>query len=100
MELCEWIETRTSDNANPFKGANISTTANATTYDSKFTDIMYHIKEVGKRNKIHGSIAVFLYFYIYLSVIIKSSKNVDFILNLGTFRFADYNYFFYNHLNL
>ncbi|GIM53771.1 DNA adenine methylase [Capnocytophaga cynodegmi] len=44
VELCEWIETRTSDNANPFKGANVSTTANVTTYNSKFTDIMYHIK--------------------------------------------------------
>lgn len=44
VELCEWLETRTSDNANPFKGANISTTANAPSHNTKFTDIMYHIK--------------------------------------------------------
>lgn len=44
VELCEWIETRTADNANPFKGANVSTTANAPSYNTKFTDIMYHIK--------------------------------------------------------
>ncbi|MFJ1323601.1 DNA adenine methylase [Capnocytophaga canis] len=44
VELCEWLETRTSDNANPFKGANISTTANAPSGNTKFTDVMYHIK--------------------------------------------------------
>ena len=44
VELCEWIETRTADNANPFRGANISTTSNAPSYNTKFSDIMYHIK--------------------------------------------------------
>lgn len=44
VELCEWIETRTADNANPFKGANVNTVANAPSCNAKFTDIMYHIK--------------------------------------------------------
>ena len=44
VELCEWIETRTADNANPFRGANISTTSNTPSYNTKFSDIMYHIK--------------------------------------------------------
>lgn len=44
VELCEWLETRTSDYANPFKGANVSTTTNRPSYNTNFTDIMYHIR--------------------------------------------------------
>lgn len=43
VELCEWVETRTRDNANPFKKANISTTANKTSHNTGYTDIMYHL---------------------------------------------------------
>ncbi|CEN50971.1 conserved hypothetical protein [Capnocytophaga canimorsus] len=34
---------------------------------------------------------MFLCFYIPLCLMMKSSKNVHFILNFGTFGFADYN---------
>jgi site-specific DNA-adenine methylase len=47
VELCEWVETRTSRNANPFRSANRETTNNRTSHNTGYTDIMYHIK----RNK-------------------------------------------------
>lgn len=43
VELCEWVETRTQQNANPFKEANCSTTANKTSHNAGYTDIMYHL---------------------------------------------------------
>lgn len=43
VELCEWVETRTSENANPFKSANCSTTSNRTSHNAGYTDIMYYI---------------------------------------------------------
>lgn len=43
VELCEWVETRTQQNANPFKEANCSTTANKTSHNSGYTDMMYHL---------------------------------------------------------
>lgn len=41
VELCEWIETRTST-GNPFDGATITTTAGNVNYSSSYTDIMLH----------------------------------------------------------
>lgn len=43
VELCEWVETRTQQNANPFKQANCSTTTNRTSHNAGYTDIMYHL---------------------------------------------------------
>lgn len=43
VELCEWVETRTSKNANPFKNANRETTNNKTSHNNGYTDIMYHV---------------------------------------------------------
>jgi len=45
VELCEWVESRTSDNANPFKEANCSTTNNKTSHNTGYTDIMYYLKK-------------------------------------------------------
>lgn len=42
VELCEWVETRTSKNANPFKNANCDTTQNSTSHNARYTDIMYY----------------------------------------------------------
>lgn len=44
VELCEWLETRTSNNANPFKEANVSITTNRPSRNANFTDIMYYIR--------------------------------------------------------
>lgn len=44
VELCEWVETRTDRNANPFKGSQCTTTRNQTTHNTGYTDIMYHLK--------------------------------------------------------
>lgn len=41
VELCEWIETRTST-GNPFEGATVSTTDNNLNYNSRYTDIMLY----------------------------------------------------------
>jgi site-specific DNA-adenine methylase len=43
VELCEWVETRTANNANPFKKADCSTTTNRTSAKNSYTDIMYHL---------------------------------------------------------
>lgn len=43
VELCEWVETRTENNANPFKSAVSTTTANKTSHNAGYTDIMYHM---------------------------------------------------------
>lgn len=43
VELCDWIETRTST-GNPFDGATITTTAGNVNYSSSYTDIMLHKK--------------------------------------------------------
>lgn len=45
VELCEWVETRTTYNANPFKNAICETTSNRTSHNSAYTDIMYHFKK-------------------------------------------------------
>ncbi len=45
VELCEWVETRTKHNANPFKKANRSITENKTSHNTGYTDIMYHLKK-------------------------------------------------------
>lgn len=42
VELCEWVETRTSYNANPFKEANCTTTSNKTSHNAGYTDMMYY----------------------------------------------------------
>jgi len=44
VELCEWVETRTSQNANPFKNATCEMTSNKTSHNTGYTDIMYHFK--------------------------------------------------------
>lgn len=44
VELCEWVETRTDRNANPFRGSQCTTTRNQTTHNTGYTDIMYHLK--------------------------------------------------------
>ncbi len=45
VELCEWVETRTSQNANPFKNASCETTQNTTSHNARYTDVMYHLKK-------------------------------------------------------
>lgn len=41
VELCEWVETRTST-GNPFAGATVTTTAGNVNYSSGYTDVMMH----------------------------------------------------------
>lgn len=41
VELCEWIETRTST-GNPFNGATVNTTGNKVNYSASYTDIMLY----------------------------------------------------------
>lgn len=41
VELCEWVETRTST-GNPFAGATVTTTAGNVNYSSGYTDVMLH----------------------------------------------------------
>ena len=41
VELCEWIETRTST-GNPFDGATVNTTATTLNYNAGYTDIMLY----------------------------------------------------------
>lgn len=43
VELCEWIETRTST-GNPFEGAMMTTTGGSVNYNSSYTDIMLYKK--------------------------------------------------------
>ena len=45
VELCRWVETRTADNANPFKGAQCATTSNALNHNARYTDLMYWKKK-------------------------------------------------------
>lgn len=45
VELCEWVETRTSNNANPFKYATCTKIKGVATSKSKYTDTMYHYKK-------------------------------------------------------
>lgn len=44
VELCEWIST-VSTTANPFAGATRETVSTTTSYNSGYTDIMYHYKK-------------------------------------------------------
>ncbi|AFR36540.1 DNA methyltransferase [Riemerella anatipestifer] len=45
VELCQWLETRTSNNSNPFKGATRTAVNNKTTHNTGYTDLMYHLKK-------------------------------------------------------
>lgn len=48
IELCQWLETRTADNANPFKGATYSTVGNQVTNKVKYQDIMLYRQKGAK----------------------------------------------------
>ncbi|MDY3352219.1 DNA adenine methylase [Riemerella anatipestifer] len=45
IELCQWLETRTADKANPFKGATCTAVNNQITSKSSYIDLMYHYKK-------------------------------------------------------
>jgi site-specific DNA-adenine methylase len=44
VELCQWIETRSGELANPFKNSTISTTGGSVNFNANYTDIMLHKK--------------------------------------------------------
>ncbi|MRJ11706.1 DNA adenine methylase [Ornithobacterium rhinotracheale] len=45
VELCQWLETRTSENLNPFKYATCTAMTNRPSHNTAYQDIMYHYKK-------------------------------------------------------